>query len=84
MNTMLRKSVLGVAGLAFAGPGWRRSTCVSAGERRVRGAVERRYRLDAAAASADAAAVRSMSPEQHVGLPAAGSRTNQEEPPDQR
>ncbi|NES13738.1 MULTISPECIES: helix-turn-helix domain-containing protein [Micromonospora] len=37
----------------------------TAGERRVRGAVERSYRLDEAAASVDATAVRSMSPEQH-------------------
>ncbi|MBY8874951.1 helix-turn-helix domain-containing protein [Micromonospora sp. PLK6-60] len=38
---------------------------VPAGERRVRGAVERRYRLDEAAASVDADAARAMSPEQH-------------------
>ncbi|MCI4062870.1 helix-turn-helix domain-containing protein [Micromonospora sp. R77] len=36
-----------------------------AGERRVRGAVERTYRLDEAAASVDPAAVARMTPEQH-------------------
>ncbi|MEU1837484.1 helix-turn-helix domain-containing protein [Micromonospora chersina] len=37
----------------------------SVGERRVRGAVERSYRLDAAAASVDADEARGMTPDQH-------------------
>ncbi|MGW5672471.1 helix-turn-helix domain-containing protein [Micromonospora sp. NPDC003776] len=37
----------------------------TAEERRIRGAVERRYRLDPGAASVDATAARSMSSEQH-------------------
>ncbi|MGR6319684.1 helix-turn-helix domain-containing protein [Micromonospora soli] len=38
---------------------------VTVGERRIRGAVERSYRLDEAAASVDADAARAMGPEQH-------------------